>query len=457
MESVSRKLERSLARGRKLVAVGAVGTWGLLRRRLSTLRWRTRIVLWTAALAAGLAVVGFAKLADLALDVFYLAGEGRPWLPFFLTPVVGMTAVWLTRRYFDGAQGSGIPQVIAATRLAASGKPISGLVSLRIAIGKVLVGALALAGGFSAGREGPSVQVAASIMQAAQRWLPNRRALRMQDLLVAGGAAGVAAAFNTPLAGIVFAIEELGRRLETRTSGILLSAIILAGLVSIALLGNYNYFGKISVSAVDSTVIVPILFSGIVCGILGGTFSRLMLWPMRQSGHPVWQWRMRRPVAFAGICGLIVALIGLLGGGLSYGSGYLVTAQVVTGALDTPWYAPVARFLATLVSYYSGIPGGIFAPSLAVGAGIGSDLAHLLGASASTPIIALCMAGFLAAVTQSPITAAIIVMEMVDGHELVISLMAISMIAKTISTRISPELYQQLALAWLPPDDSRRR
>lgn len=422
----------------------------ILRSQLSTFRWRTRATLWLAALGAGLSVVMFAKLADWALGLFYLLTANRPWLVFLLTPSVGMATVWLTLRYVPGAQGSGIPQVIAATKLVARGAPVKTLVSLRIALGKVLLGAFALIGGFSAGREGPSVQVAASIVHAAHRFLPHWRALRPQDLLIAGGAAGVAAAFNTPLAGIVFAIEELGRRLETRTSGVLVSTIILSGLVAIALLGNYNYFGSLRVGAVDRAIILPILVGGILCGLLGGLFSRMLLWPVQGNFPGLWQWRRRSPVLFAGACGLLVAAIGWVSGGQSFGSGYAMTSQVVAGDATLPWFAPLARFLATALSYYSGIPGGIFAPSLSIGAGLGSNLSLLLAQVPTTQLIALCMAGFLAAVTQSPITSAIIVMEMIDGHEMVISLMAVTVLAKAVSSRLSPELYQQLALAWLP-------
>ncbi|MFY9328367.1 MAG: chloride channel protein, partial [Georgfuchsia sp.] len=184
-------------------------------------------------------------------------------------------------------------------------------------------------------------------------------------------------------------------------------------------------------------------------GLLGGAFSWLLLLPQKSKGFVLWRWRERHPVWFAGLCGVAVALIGWIGGGLSFGSGYSITSHVVSGQLNLPWHAPITRFLATAISYYSGIPGGIFAPSLAVGAALGSNIAHVLGITADTiPLIALCMAGFLAAVTQSPITAAIIVMEMVDGHEMVISLMAITLIAKAVSSRISPELYQQLALGF---------
>ncbi|TAJ19607.1 MAG: chloride channel protein [Rugosibacter sp.] len=418
----------------------------LFRGTLSSLRWRTRLTLWGAAGMAGLVVVGFAKLADLALATFFHVTEGRPWLPFLLAPSIGMLVVWLTRRFAPGSQGSGIPQVIAATREIALGRDVGTLVSMRIACGKVVFGALALVGGFSAGREGPSVQVAASIMHMAHRYLPHTRALRAQDLILAGGAAGVAAAFNAPLAGIVFAVEELGRRLETRTSGVLMSTIILSGFVAIALMGNYSYFGHLKAVGTQRSLFVPVAFCGILCGVLGGLFSSLLLWPQRVPDFFIWRLRRANPILFAGACGITVALIGWLGNGMSYGSGYAATSQVVLGELSVPWYASVTRYLATLVSYYSGIPGGLFAPSLAVGGALGSTISPLLGLGPdAVPVVVLCMVGFLAAVTQSPITAAIIVMEMIDGHDMVISLMAVALIARAVSSRIGPELYQQLA------------
>ncbi|RTL52112.1 MAG: chloride channel protein [Rhodocyclaceae bacterium] len=392
-------------------------------------------------------------MADGALYVFFSLTKAHPWAPLVLAPVIGMVTVWATRKYFAGSQGSGIPQVIAATRNAKLGRAVDGLVSLRIACGKILLGCFALVGGFSAGREGPSVQVASSILHFSHRFLPHARAIRAEDLILAGGAAGVAAAFNTPLAGIVFAVEELGRRLETRTSGVLISTIILSGLVSIALLGNYNYFGRFSAADVSLAIVLPVLVCGVVCGWLGGLFSQILLWPQRRPGFVLWRWRTEHPVKFAGLCGLAVALVGLGAQGLSFGSGYAITQQVVTGELALPWYAAAARYLATLLTYFSGIPGGIFAPSLAVGAAMGANLAPLFpGDGAVIPVITLCMTAFLAAVTQSPITAAIIVMEMVDGHGMVLSLMAVALIARAVSSRLGPELYQQLAVGFLRDD-----
>lgn len=431
----------------------------LLRRRFTSIRWRTRVSLWVAATVVGLLVVMFARLADLALSQFAEQTAARPWLPFIYTPLVGMLVVWLTTRFFAGAQGSGIPQVIAATRLIHQGKPIDKLVSLRIAFAKISLGTLALTGGFSAGREGPSVQVAASIMQFFHRFLPNARIVRVEDLILAGGAAGIAAAFNTPLAGIAFAVEELGRKLETRTSGVLLSTIILSGMVAIALQGNYNYFGHFDVQDVSLDIVAPVLAIGIGCGLLGGLFSRMLLWPQRHRDFILWEWRRLHPVWFAGSCGLIVAILGWLSDGVSFGSGYGITSQVIASDVGLPWHAPITRFLATVVTYFSGIPGGIFAPSLAVGAAVGSNVADIFHLAAQ-PIIALSMVGFLAAVTQSPITSAIIVMEMIDSHGLVISLMAVALIAKAVSSRMGPELYQQLARGFLqaaqPVEPSRK-
>ncbi|WP_338490517.1 chloride channel protein [Pseudomonas trivialis] len=420
----------------------------LLRRGFASMRWRTRVTLWIAATISGLLVVAFTRMADMALAQFAQQTAERAWLPLVYTPLIGMFIVWLTTRFFAGAQGSGIPQVIAATRLVRQGKAINQLVSLRIAFAKISLGSLALTGGFSAGREGPSVQVAASIMHFFHRFLPSARIVRSEDLILAGGAAGIAAAFNTPLAGIAFAVEELGRKLETRTSGVLLSTIILSGMVAIALQGNYNYFGHFGVQDINVDIIMPALVIAIGCGLLGGLFSRMLLWPQRHPHFVMWRWRRLHPVWFAGICGLIVALLGWLSGGMSFGSGYGITSQVIASDIVLPWHAPVTRFLATVVTYFSGIPGGIFAPSLAVGAAVGANAAEFFQL-APQPTIALCMVGFLAAVTQSPITCAIIVMEMIDSHSMVISLMAVALVAKAVSSRMGPELYQQLARGFL--------
>lgn len=406
--------------------------------------WRGRLVVWLAAAAVGFIVVLFAWATEYANSVFFTLQKTHGWLPLILTPLAGMLIVWLTRRWFSGAAGSGIPQTIAA--LNSTDRPISGLVSLKLAAAKIVLGISALAAGFSAGREGPSVQIGASIMHAFRRFLPPGFSVDARHLILAGGAAGISAAFNTPLAGIVFAIEELGRRFEHKTNGVVISAIVLSGLVSMSLQGNYTYFGELTVGTIDRKIIMPVMICGLVCGLLGGIFSRTLIESSGLLTGRVGRLRYLHPLWWAGFCGLMVALLGLISAGSAHGSGYLITQQMLNGDIAQPWqYAPI-KYLATIFTFLSGVPGGIFAPSLAIGAGIANDLMPLFGnLHSTTAIYALCMAGFLAAVTQAPLTSFIIVMEMIDGHEMVTSLMAVAMIAAVVSRLFSKPLYATLA------------
>jgi H+/Cl- antiporter ClcA len=408
--------------------------------------WHGRLVVWLAAATAGLVVVLFAKGTEHAIALFFQLQRLHWWAPLIVTPLGGIFIVWVTRKWFKGAAGSGIPQVMAALHQTNTDNQYPALVSLKLAIGKVFLGIGTLLAGFSAGREGPSVQVAASIMHTFRHFLPDGFSVQPKHLILAGGAAGISAAFNTPLAGIVFAIEELGRRFEQKTNGVIITAIVLSGLVAISLQGNYTYFGQLSVGVVDSKIILPILFCGLICGISGGIFSRTLISASGQMKGRLGALRRLHPLWWAGFCGLLVALLGVVSHGAAHGSGYATTQDILSGNVHSAWfYAPV-KYLATIFTYLSGVPGGIFAPSLSIGAGIGHDLVPLFGYEPyQSAIIALCMAGFLAAVTQAPLTSFIIVMEMIDGHEMVISLMAITFIASMISKVFSKPLYATLA------------
>lgn len=198
-------LARMRARLRREVADGA--------------QWAARAVVLVYAALAGLAVVAFTWVAEAALHAFGSLRAQLPWAPLVVTPLGAAAIVWATQRFAPGAAGSGIPQVMAALDPALTPAQRSTLVSLRLALAKFGLTAASLLAGISLGREGPSVQLAAGVMHHARRWLPARSAVSEQGLLVAGGAAGVAAAFNTPLAGVIFAIEQLARAPEQRSSG----------------------------------------------------------------------------------------------------------------------------------------------------------------------------------------------------------------------------------------------
>lgn len=421
------------------------GTADSLSRELSDWRaWAARLVIIGFAVLSGLAVIGLTWLSETALHAFFALHTAQPWLVLLWTPALTAGIVWLTRRWAPGAAGSGIPQVLAAQHEDIAPDQRRLFVSLRLSVAKVLLTSAGLLAGLSTGREGPSVQVAAGVMHHARRWLPKRSHINERGLLVAGGAAGVAAAFNTPLGGVVFAIEELSRRPEDRASGLLIAAIVIAGLVAVSAFGSGTYFGRIQVEAIGWGMLLPGLAVTLACGLAGGLFSRLLSWALSPGQDRFRRFRQSRPCLFAAACGLAVAAIGLASSGHSFGSGYMATRQMLEGQDATQGLDTALRFLATWLSAICGVPGGIFAPSLTMGASIGHEVASLTS-DPKPVLIAIGMAAFLAAVTQAPLTAFIIVMEMVDGHAMVLSLMGSAMLAAALSRLIARPLYDTLA------------
>ncbi|WP_457092726.1 chloride channel protein [Microvirga sp. P5_D2] len=407
--------------------------------------WRSRIVFWSGGALVGFIAALFAILADEAQSGFRHVVAASPYWPLLLTPAAFALSITLARRFFPGSQGSGIPQTIAARQLT-DDMARQRLVSVRIAIGKVVLTLLGLACGASVGREGPSVQVGASILHAAGQ----ASGRHYQGVILAGSAAGVAAAFNTPLAGIVFAIEEMSRSFEQKTSGLVLTTVIIAGMASLALLGNYTYFGHSSatIGSLKEWLAVPLC--GLGGGLMGGVFSRIVVAVAQGKGR--FQASAKRyPVLFAASCGLLIALLGLASGNTIYGTGYHEARQLLAGASDVPVSFGLLKMAATILSSISGIPGGIFAPSLAVGAGIGANLSALLPGVPVGTLVLLGMVGYFAGVVQAPITSFVIVMEMTDNHAMAIPLMATALLGYGASRFIGTEaIYHALSQGFLP-------
>lgn len=413
--------------------------------------WKRRIVFWCGGLAVGAAAVAFALAADLAQHAFRDLIERWPYASLALTPAGLALSAALTRRFFPGSQGSGIPQAIAA-RHHMDPAARQRLLSLRIAVGKVGLTLLALATGASVGREGPTVQVGASILHAAGRLSGGT----YKGLILAGSAAGVAAAFNTPLAGIVFAIEEMSRSFEQRTSGLVLTAVIIAGIASLALLGNYTYFGHTGAQLEAPLDWAAVPICGVLGGLLGGLFSLALVRAARGLPGRLGRLLRARPVASAAAMGFVVALIGVLSGGTTYGTGYVEAKALLEGDGAVPASYGILKMLATLVCSASGIPGGIFSPSLAVGAGLGANVAALLPQAPAGAVILLGMVAYFAGVVQAPITAFVIVMEMTASHTMAIPLMAAAFIAYGTSRFIGTEpVYHALSTQFLPHREER--
>ncbi len=416
---------------------------------LSARLWLRRLVTWGGAVVVSLLALGFARLADLAQRGFVWALHGQPLGVLILAPAGLALSVWLTRRFFPGAQGSGIPQTIAALHMT-DGVAVNAVLSPKIAAGKVLLTLLGLFCGASIGREGPTVQVGAAAMHALGRLLRLPRHDLRRSLVLAGGAAGVAAAFNTPLAGIVFAIEELSHSFETRTSGTVLTAVILAGITTLALAGNYTYFGATRAELDVGAGWAAVALCALAGGVAGGVFSQVLVAASRGLPGRGGRLLMRHPIGFAALCGLALALLGLASGGTTYGTGYAQARGVVEGTATLPPLYALLKLLATVVSYLSGIPGGIFAPSLSIGAGIGQWLALLVPSAPAGAVVLLGMVAYFSGVVQAPITATVIVMEMTDNQRMTIPLLATAMLAFGVSRLICPRpLYGALARRFL--------
>ncbi|MBE0547703.1 MAG: chloride channel protein, partial [Rubrivivax sp.] len=300
--------------------------WRNLREELAAGRhWVDRsVVLGYAALTGGV-VVGFTLLSEAASHGFeQLRGANiwTPWLMLVWTPLLTVALLWWTRRFVPGATGSGIPQVVRALDDELPEVQRSVLVSLRVSLHKIGLVSGGLVGGLSIGREGPTVQVGAGVMVHARRWLSPQSGIDSHDLMVAGAAAGIAAAFNTPLGGVIFALEQLSRRRSISHSSLVIVSIVLAGLVAVAVFGNNSYFGELRVQQLGWSLLGPGLLVALVAGLAGGLFSRLVVASTRGLPDRFSRWRASHPLRFAAGCAFVVAVIGLVTGGATAGAGY---------------------------------------------------------------------------------------------------------------------------------------
>jgi H+/Cl- antiporter ClcA len=406
-------------------------------RASATLRPRLAAILGSLALA--LVAVAFARAGELAQGLFLGLYARWHWAPLLITPMLFVLTVAVTRKAWPLARGSGIPQVMAASEHPKSERA-ARLLSLDTAIAKVAGTLLVLLAGGSAGREGPTVQISAAIMAAIHRWL---RVPLTSGVVIAGGAAGVAAAFNTPLAGVAFAIEELASAFEQKVAVLVMAAVMISGLVSLGLSGDYVYFGAMTAGLDLRRVLAVSALAGVLGGVLGGGFSRTLI-ALAWSRGGLIGWVKARPLLLAAGCGLVVAVTGIATDGVTWGTGYETTRALLVGHPAPLVFGP-AKFVASLATAVSGAPGGIFAPSLSVGAGLG----HLLGQLFPGPdsaIVLLGIAGYFAGVVRAPLTTVIIVMEMTADRGMILPLFATALIADWTSALISPhKLYHALS------------
>lgn len=413
-----------------------------------------RLFLLTIAIGAacGLAAVAFhlaiafveARLIDRALH----AG-GRAWIAWtVITPLLGGLVCGALLQYvFPGARGSGIPQV----KQAFASTP--AVVPLRDAVGKFLVGSLQIGSGASLGREGPTVQICAGIASWFGR-LVSVSTGTQRRLLPVGVAAGIAAAFNAPIAAVTFTIEEVVGTLDRAVLSGVIVAAALAAVIERSILGESPVFDVPTTYGLHHASSL-VLYAGI--GLAAGLVSTIFT-----EGILATRERFRRLAlvpswARPGLGGLVTGALAVVGfmtlrtSGIT-GGGYATLGEMLNGLFS--WWVLLAlcglKLLATVFSYSSGGAGGIFAPSLFIGGALGGAIGAIdaawLGQHEDPGAFALVgMGAMFAGVIRAPITSVLIIIEMTGGYSLILPLMIANMTAYVLARRFRPEsIYEAL-------------
>ncbi len=420
---------------------------------------------WAGAFISGALAVLYAKLFSWAELGTHLIYANAKWSFFIITPACFVLAWWLIIKYSPFARGSGIPQVSAAIELSnpKQNYKVNSLLSFRIIFIKILSSLIMVFGGGVIGREGPTIQISGSIFKKINdllpAWYPK---ISKRNMIVTGAAAGLAAAFNTPLGGIVFAIEELTKTHFSFFKSALLTGVIIAGLTALHFLGPYLYLGYPQLNGMTSIVIVAIIPLAILTGFAGSGTGRIILYIFKKKSALR---KNYQKIIYVVLCGLIIAALGVLIDSKTFGSGKeIMVSTLFTSQKHLEWYVPFLRVIGSIVSFSTGAAGGIFAPSLTAGASMGAVFAgwfHL--SNPETNLIILCgMTGFLTSITRSPFTASILVLEMTNSHNVIFYIMLTALFSNLMATVVSRHsFYDQLkdqymaeiqASESLPPD-----
>ncbi|HTQ27650.1 MAG TPA: chloride channel protein [Puia sp.] len=408
---------------------------------------------WIASIITGLVAVLYAKLFLLAEQGTMVIYNYHAWLLFIVTPVCFVIGWWLVLRFAPYSRGSGIPQVMSSIELATPkdiGK-VKKLLSIRIIIVKIFSSLFMVFGGGIIGREGPTIQVAGSIFRKVNQWLPEWwPKISKRNMIMAGAAAGLAAAFNTPLGGIVFAVEELTKTHISYFKTALFTAVIIAGLTAQGFLGPYLYLGYPVISQLSPYIFLAVILVAAAAGLAGSGLAKsillIMKWKSGLQGK-------NQQLLYVIFCGLVIASMAFFVDQYALGSGKnLMTTTLFTPEKYVSWYVPLLRMGGSALSFTTGAAGGIFAPSLSAGASIGSLISgwmHLSNDNTNLLILS-GMVAFLTGVTRTPFTSAILVLEMTDRHNLIFHLMLAGMIAGIVSMVVDRHsLYDHLKTQYI--------
>jgi chloride channel protein, CIC family len=431
-----------------------------LRRHVAELRRREGQIYLVLALVigalTGLAVVAFILATERLGMRLYPVG-GAPWRRL-LFPVGGSLGVgYLLYKYFPNARGSGVPQTKAALYAR------EGRITLRTVLGKFFCTSATLASGIPLGREGPSVQVGAGIGSVLGRVL-GLRTEQVKRLIPVGAAAAIAAAFNTPLAAVLFALEEIVGDLNAPVMGAVVLASATAWMVLRVSLGNHPLFKVPQYQLVHPAEFAVYAVLGVAGGLVSAVFAKLLLRIrerfLRFPRHTVWF----QPVAgglLVGVMGWFVPQV------LGVGYGFVGEALNGNMAFKMMLLLVVLKLFAVTVSYASGNAGGIFGPALFIGAMLGGSVgtvAHYFFPHYTATPGAYALVGMgavFAGVVRAPMTSVLMIFEMTQDYAVIVPLMIANLVSLFIASRLQHEpIYEALAVQdgiHLPTAETRQR
>src|SRR3984957_10089750 len=417
-----------------------------LQRRVAELRPREGQIFLVLSLVigalTGLAVVAFIVLTE-RLGMRLYPPHGAQWRRL-LFPVIGSLSIgYLLYRYFPDARGSGVPQTKAALFAR------DGYISLRTVLGKFFCTSATLASGIPLGREGPSVQVGAGIGSVLGRLL-GLRTEQVKKLIPVGAAAAIAAAFNTPLAAVLFSLEEITGDLYAPVMGAVVLASATAWMVLRVFLGDHPLFKVPQYQLVHPAEFAVYAVLGVAGGVVSAIFTKILLGIrarfLRFPLKTVWF----QPA----VGGLVVGLMGwFVPQVLGVGYGYVGEALNGRMAFQLMAVLVVLKLIAVTTSYATGNAGGIFGPSLFIGAMLGGTLGtvahHLFPAyTATSGAYALVgMGAAFAGIVRAPMTSVLMIFEMTQDYAVIVPLMIANLVSLFVASRLQHEpIYEALAV-----------
>ena len=401
---------------------------------------KTYFALVLAGVAAVTIISLFLWISEQTQHSFKTLLADQSYWGFFITPLVFALIVYLDKNYSGYAGGSGIPQLIAATD-SRNRRIRLMLLSIKVALSKIVFVVLAMIGGASLSFGGPSVHIGGSIFYHFAQFIQLKRKLLIQAVIAIGGSVGLIIAFNAPIAGVLFAYEEIGRKLRKQALVLIAGISLLVYLLFNVYEAHTPYLVDLSELSLPLSWIWQLLPIALLTGVLGGVFAKISLILIAKFilGDKA------KLIALALVLGLVVALMNYLSNTQTSGSGHQETLKLLAGESLGAEFV-LMKYLATLASFISTIAGGLFMTSISIGAGIGAELSLWYEQINPQVLMLLAMIGYLSAVIRAPLTATLLVLEMTNNFNLLLPGVIIALLAAITSKQISPQpIYEALA------------